>query len=103
MRYAPPRTIIPLLLTIGLGLSACATTREQVRAELESEGGKALIKQAVQDEMKAMMKSAEHKEMMLKMMKKMRSEGHKARMKKRMMKMKENMEKKKEMMKDKDE
>lgn len=92
MRYAPAKTIVPLLLTIGLGLSACATTQEQVRAELESEAGRALIKQAVQEEMKAMMSSAEHKEMMMKMMKTMRSERHDARMKK-----------KKEMMKDKDE
>ncbi len=40
--------IIPLLLTIGLGLSGCAT-QEQIRAELvRSEEGKALIREAVQ-------------------------------------------------------
>ena len=75
MRSAPRKTIIPLWLTIGLGLSACAT-QEQIRAELESEGGRALIKEAVQEEMKTMMKSEEHKakmkEMMMKMMKMMK-------------------------------
>ncbi len=67
------KTIIPLWLTIGLGLSACATPG-QIRAELESEEGRALIKEAVQEEMKAIEESEEHKakmkEMMMKMMKK---------------------------------
>ena len=74
MRSALRNTIIPLWLIIGLGLSACAT-QEQIRAELESEEGRALIKEAVQEEMKTMMKSEEHKakmkEMMMKMMKEM--------------------------------
>lgn len=74
MRSVLRKTIIPLWLIIGLGLSAC-TTQEQIRAELESEGGRALIKEAVQEEMKTMMRSEEHKakmkEMMMKMMKEM--------------------------------
>ena len=74
MRFVLRKTIIPLWLIIGLGLEACAT-QEQIRAELESEGGRALIKEAVQEEMKTMMKSEEHKakmkEMMMKMMKEM--------------------------------
>ncbi len=74
MRSALQKTIIPLWLTIGLGLSACAT-QEQIRAELESEEGRALIKAAVQEEMKTIMKSEGHKatmkEMMMKMMKEM--------------------------------
>ena len=74
MRFVLRKEIISLLLTIGLGLSGCAT-QEQIRAELESEEGRALIKEAVQEEMKSMMKSEEHeakmKKMMMKMMKKM--------------------------------
>ena len=74
MRFVLRKEIITLLLTIGLGLSGCAT-QEQIRAELESEEGRALIKEAVQEEMKSMMKSEEHKakmkKMMMKMMKKM--------------------------------
>ena len=38
MRFALRKKIIPLLLTIGLGLSGCVT-QEQIRAELESEKG----------------------------------------------------------------
>ncbi len=72
MRSALRKTIIPLWLTIGLGLSACAT-QEQIRAQLESEEGRALIKEAVQEEMKTMMESeermAEMMEMMMQMMK----------------------------------
>ncbi len=60
MRFVLRKEIISLLLTIGLGLSGCAT-REQIRAELESEEGRALIKEAVQEEIKSMMKSEEHK------------------------------------------
>ena len=60
MRFVLRKEIISLLLTIGLGLSGCAT-QEQIRAELESEEGRALIKEAVQEEMKSMMKSEEHK------------------------------------------
>ncbi len=74
MRSALRKTIIPLWLTIGLGLSACAT-QEQIKAELQSAEGRALIREAVQEEMKIMMKSEEHKakmkEMMMKMMKEM--------------------------------
>ena len=71
MRSALRKTFIPLWLTIGLGLSACAT-QEQIRAELESEEGRALIKETVQEEMKTMMKSDEHKAMMMEMMKTMK-------------------------------
>ncbi len=60
MRFVLRKEIISLLLTIGLGLSGCAT-REQIRAELESEEGRALIKEAVQEEIKSMMKSEEKK------------------------------------------
>ncbi len=73
MRSALRNTIIPLWLTIGLGLSACAT-QEQIRAELESEEGRALIKEAVHEEMKTMMKSEEQKAKMKKMMTKMMKE-----------------------------
>ena len=65
----------PMWLTIGLGLSACAT-QEQIRSELENEEGRALIKEAVQAELKTMMKS----------------EGHKVKMKEMMMKMKKEMD-----------
>ena len=68
MKSALRNTIIPLCLTVVLGLSACAT-QEQIRAELDSEEGRALIKGVIQEEMKIMMKSKEHKEMMMKMMK----------------------------------
>ena len=71
MRSALRKTIIPQWLTIGLGFSACAT-QEQIRAELESEEGRALIKEAVQEEMNTMMKSKEHMAMMKKMMKRMK-------------------------------
>ena len=67
MRSALRKTITPLWLTIGLGLSACAT-QEQIRAELESEEGRALIKEVVQEEIKTMMKSEEHKAKMKEMM-----------------------------------
>jgi len=60
MKFVLRKEIISLLLTIGLGLSGCAT-QEQIRAELESEEGRALIKAAVQEEIKSMMKSEEHK------------------------------------------
>jgi len=74
MRFVLRKEILPMLLTIGLGLSGCAT-QGQIRAELKSEEGRALIKEAVQEEMKSMMKSEEHeakmKKMMMKMMKKM--------------------------------
>jgi len=60
MRFVLRKEIISLLLTIGLGLSGCAT-QEQIRAELESEEGRALIREAVQEEIKSMMKSEEHK------------------------------------------
>ncbi len=70
MRCVLRKEIIPLLLTIGLGLSGCAT-QEQIRAELESEEGRALIKEAVQEEMKSMMKSEEHKAKMKEQMKEM--------------------------------
>jgi len=60
MRFVRRKEIISLLLTIGLGLSGCAT-REQIRAELESEAGRALIKEAVQEEIKSMMKGEEKK------------------------------------------
>ena len=69
MKSALRKAIVPLCLTIVLGLSACAT-QEQIRAELESEEGRALIKEAVQKEMKAMMMSKEHKKMMKEMMNK---------------------------------
>jgi hypothetical protein len=49
MRFVLRKEIISLLLTIGLGLSGCAT-QEQIRAELESEEGRALIKEVVQEE-----------------------------------------------------
>ena len=39
MRFVLRKEIISLLLTIGLGLSGCAT-QEQIRAELESEESK---------------------------------------------------------------
>ena len=70
MRFVLRKEIISLLLTIGLGLSGCAT-REQIRAELESKEGRALIKKAVQEEMKSMMKSEEHKAKMKEQMKEM--------------------------------
>ncbi len=70
MRFILRKAIIPLLLIIGLGLSGCAT-RGQIRAELASEEGRALIKEAVQEEMKSMMKSEEHKAKMKEQMKKM--------------------------------
>ncbi len=73
MRSALRKTLIPLCLTIGLGLSACAT-QEQIRAELESEESRALIKEAVQEEMKTMMKSEAHKARMKGMMMKMMKE-----------------------------
>ncbi len=60
MRFVLRKEIISLLLTIGLGLSGCAT-QEQIRAELESEEGRALIKEAVQEEIKSMMMSEEKK------------------------------------------
>ncbi len=60
MRFVLRKEIISLLLTIGLGLSGCAT-QEQIRAELESEEGRALIKEAVQEEIKSMMRSEEKK------------------------------------------
>jgi len=60
MRFALRKKIISLLLIIGLGLSGCVT-QEQIRAELESEEGRALIKEAVQEEIKSMMMSEEHK------------------------------------------
>ncbi len=69
MRSALRKAIIPLCLTVVLGLSACAT-REQIRAELESEEGRALIKEAIQEEMKTMMMSKDHKKKMKMMMKK---------------------------------
>ena len=71
MRSVLRMTVIPFWLTIGLGLSACAT-QSQIRASLESEEGRALIKEAVQEEMKTMMKSEEHKAMMKEMMMKMK-------------------------------
>ncbi len=71
MRSALRKIIVPLWLTIGVGLSAC-TTQEQVRAELESEEGRALIKEIVQEEMKTMMKGKEHKAKMMEMIKKMK-------------------------------
>ncbi len=70
MRFVLRKEIITLLLTIGLGLSGCAT-QEQIRAELESEEGRALIKEAVQEEMKSMMKNEEHKAKMMEKMKEM--------------------------------
>ncbi len=74
MRSALRKTIIPLWLITGLGVSACVT-QKQIKAELQSAEGRALIKEAVQEEMKTMMKSEEHKskmkEMMMKMMKEM--------------------------------
>jgi len=60
MKFVLRKEIISLLLTIGLGLSGCAT-QEQIRAELESEEGRALIKAAVQEEIKSMMMSEEKK------------------------------------------
>jgi len=66
MRFVLRKEIISLLLTIGLGLSGCAT-QEQIRAELESEKGRALIKEAVQEEIKSM--SEEHKAKMKEQMK----------------------------------
>ena len=69
MKSALQNAFIPLCLTVVLGLSACAT-REQIRAELESEEGRALIKEAIQKEMKNMMMSKEHKKKMKMMMKK---------------------------------
>ncbi len=75
MKSALRKTIIPLWLTIGLGLSACAT-QEEIRAELESEEGRALIREVMQEEMKTMMESEEHRaemmEMMMRMMEEMR-------------------------------
>ncbi len=70
MKFVLRKEIISLLLTIGLGLSGCAT-QEQIRAELESEEGRALIKEAVQEEIKSMMKSEEHKAKMKEQMKEM--------------------------------
>ena len=60
MRFVLRKEIISLLLTIGLGLSGCAT-QEQIRAALESEEGRALIKEAVQEEIKSMMKEKKAK------------------------------------------
>ncbi len=60
MRFVLRKEIISLLLIIGLALSGCAT-QEQIRAELESEEGRALIKEVVQEEIKSMMKSEEKK------------------------------------------
>jgi len=71
MRFVLRKEIISLLLTIGLGLSGCAT-QEQIRAELESEEGRALIKEAVQEEIKSMMKNEKHKAKIKEMMKKER-------------------------------
>ena len=71
MKSALRKAIIPLCLIVVLGLSACAS-REQIRAELESEEGRALMKEAIQEEMKTMMMSKEHKKMMMKMMMKMK-------------------------------
>ena len=73
MRSALRKTITPLLLTIGLGLSACATQGE-IRAELESEEGRALIKEVLQEEMKTMMESEEHRAEMMGMMMRMMEE-----------------------------
>ncbi len=73
MRFVLRKEIISLLLTIGLGLSGCVT-QEQIRAELESEEGRALIKEAVQEEIKSMMKSEEHKANMKEQMKKQMKE-----------------------------
>ncbi len=73
MRSALRKTIIPLWLIIGLGVSACAT-QEQIKAELQSAEGRALIREAVQEEMKTMMKSEEHKAKMKEMMMKMMNE-----------------------------
>ncbi len=70
MRFVLRKEIISLLLTIGLGFSGCAT-QEQIRAELESEAGRALIKEAVQKEIKSLMKSEEHKAKMKEQMKEM--------------------------------
>ena len=68
MRFVLRKEIISLLLTIGLGLSGCAT-QEQIRAELVCEECRALIKEAVQEEIKSMMKCEEHKAKMKKQMK----------------------------------
>ncbi len=70
MRFVLRKEIISLLLTIGLGLSGCAT-QEQIRAELESEEGRALIKEAVREEIKSIMKIEEHKAKMKEQMKEM--------------------------------
>jgi len=73
MRFVLRKEIISLLLTIGLGISGCAT-QEQIRAALESEEGRALIKEAVQEEIKSMMKEkkAKMKEQMKDKMKDMK-------------------------------
>ncbi len=68
MRFVLRKEIISLLLIIGLGLSGCAT-QEQIRASLESEEGRALIKEVVQEEIKSMMKSDEKKAKMKEQMK----------------------------------
>ena len=70
MRFVLRKTIIPLCLIIGFGLEACAT-QGQIREELTSEEGRALIKEIVQETMEEKMKSKEHKMMMKKMMKDM--------------------------------
>ncbi len=70
MRFVLRKEIISLLLTIGLGFSGRAT-QEQIRAELESEEGRALIKEAVQEEIKSIMKSEEHTTKMKEQMKEM--------------------------------
>ena len=73
MKSALRITIIPLSLIMGVGFSGCVT-QGQIRTELESEEGRALIMEVVEEGMRAAMESEEHRAEMREMMARMMEE-----------------------------